>query len=73
MRHAVDGPLRVAVLVADGDGEAAVVGPQQVDHLAAAVCAARQVQHGSLASVRCPVFPLITCSYNERKKNNGFL
>lgn len=28
VRHTVDGPLRVTVLVADGDGEAAVVGPQ---------------------------------------------
>ena len=27
VRHAVDGPLRVTVLVADGDGEAAVVSP----------------------------------------------
>lgn len=33
-RHAVDGPLRVAVVVADGDGEAAVVGPDEVDLLA---------------------------------------
>lgn len=33
-RHAVDGPLGVAVVVADGDGEASVVGPDEVDLLA---------------------------------------
>lgn len=33
-RHAVDAPLRVAVIVADGDGEAAVVGADQMDQLA---------------------------------------
>ena len=34
MAHAVDAPVGVAVLVADGDGEAAEVGSHQVDHLA---------------------------------------
>ena len=33
-RHAVDAPVRVAVVVADGDGEAAVVGPDDVQELA---------------------------------------
>ena len=32
--HAVDAPGRVALLVADGDGEAAIVGSHQVDLLA---------------------------------------
>lgn len=59
MRHAVDGPVRVAVLVADGDGKAAVVGAQEVDHLV--VFAARQRQHGTLTRVRRPVFSLVTC------------
>lgn len=58
MRHAVDGPVRVSVLVADGDGKTAVVGSQQVDHLV--VVAARQRQHRSFARVRRPVFSLIT-------------
>lgn len=40
VRHAVDGPLSVAVLVADGYGKAAVVCPQQVDHLSATVATA---------------------------------
>ena len=30
-RHAVDAPLRVAVHIADGDGEAAVVGADDVE------------------------------------------
>lgn len=34
MRHAVDAPVRVPVLVADGDGEAAVVGADHLDGLA---------------------------------------
>lgn len=59
MRHAVDGPVRVAVLVADGDGKTAVVGSQQVDHLV--VVAARQRQRRSFARVGRPVFSLITC------------
>ena len=32
-RHAVDAPVGVAVLVADGDGEPAVVGPDHLDRL----------------------------------------
>ena len=32
--HAVDAPRRVALLVADGDGEAAIVGTYQIDLLA---------------------------------------
>ena len=59
MRHAVDGPVRVSVLVADGDGEAAVVCAQEVDHFV--VFAARQRQHGPLARVRRPVLSLVTC------------
>ena len=50
--HAVDGPLGVAVLVADGDGEATVVGPDQVDDV---VAVAAHVQRRTLASVRRPV------------------
>ena len=56
MGHAIDAPVRVAVLVADGDGEAAVVGAQQIDHLAAVV--ARQRQRRTLARVRRPILPL---------------
>lgn len=33
-RHAVDAPLRVAVVVADGDREATVIGTDQMDQLA---------------------------------------
>ena len=32
--HTVDGPLSVAMLVADGDAEAAVVGSDKVDDMA---------------------------------------
>ena len=32
--HAVDAPRGVALLVTDGDGESAIVGPDQVDLLA---------------------------------------
>lgn len=59
MRHAVDGPIRVSVLVADGDGETAVIGTKEVDHFV--VFAARQRQHGTLTRVRRPVFSLVTC------------
>lgn len=31
--HAVDGPFSVAMLVTDGDAEAAVVGSDEVDHV----------------------------------------
>jgi hypothetical protein len=47
-RHAVDAPLRVAVHVADGDGEAAVVGANHLDGL---VAAALDEQLVALASV----------------------
>jgi hypothetical protein len=66
MRHAVDGPVCVSVLVADGDGEAAVVGAQEVDHFV--VFAARQRQHGPLARVRRPVLSLVTCWIFLKKK-----
>ena len=39
-RHAVDAPVRVAVLVADGDAEPAVVGPDDPDGAVVAVAAA---------------------------------
>ena len=64
MRHAVDGPVRVAVLVADCDGETAVVGPQQVDHLV--VVAARQRQRRAFARVRRPVLSLVTCLFDTK-------
>ncbi len=64
MRHAVDAPVGVAVLVADGDGEAAVVGAHQVDHLVAVV--ARQRQHRALARVRRPVLALLACNKRTR-------
>lgn len=50
--HAVDGPLGVAMLVADGDAEAAVVGPDEVDHVTRV---ALHVEGGALARVRRPV------------------
>ena len=64
--HAVDGPVGVAVLVADGDREAAVVGPQQVDHLPGVV--ARQRQRRPLARVRRPVLPLFCCNNKTKQK-----
>jgi len=60
MRHAVDAPISVAMLVANGDGETAVVGPQQVDHLSGVV--ARERQRGALARVGRPVLPLFSRS-----------
>ena len=60
VRHAVDAPLGVTVLVADGDGEAAVIGAHQVDDLVAVV--ARQRQRRPFARVRRPVLALFTCS-----------
>ena len=47
-RHAVDAPLRVAVHSADGDGEAAVVGADDVE---AAVVGAGDVQAAVLTGV----------------------
>jgi len=58
VRHAVDAPLGVTVLVADGDGEAAVIGAHQVDDLVAVV--ARQRQRRPFARVRRPVLALFT-------------
>lgn len=54
---AVDGPLRVAVRVADGDGEAAVVGPYDVDDVPRG---AVDAQRRALTRVRRPVG--LTCS-----------
>lgn len=59
MRHAIDGPVRVSVLIANGNGETAIVGPEQVDHLV--VFTARQRQHGTLTRVCRTVFSLVTC------------
>lgn len=50
--HAVDGPLSVAMLVADGDAEAAVVGSDEVDDVARV---AVHVERRALARVRRPV------------------
>ena len=47
-RHAVDAPLRVAVRVADGDGETAVVGADDVE---TAVIGAGDVEARILAGV----------------------
>ena len=66
MRHAVDAPISVAMLVANGDGETAVVGPQQVDHLSGVV--ARERQRGALARVGRPVLPLFSCKKNKPNK-----
>ena len=46
--HAVDGPVGVALLVADGDGEAAKVGPDQVDERS---LLASYLEGGSFAAV----------------------
>lgn len=56
--HAVDGPLGVAMLVADGDAEAAVVGPDEVDHVTRV---ALHVEGGALARVRRPVARPLEC------------
>ena len=66
VRHAVDAPLGVTVLVADGDGEAAVIGAHQVDDLVAVV--ARQRQRRPFARVRRPVLALFTCCHKIEKK-----
>ena len=58
VRHAVDRPVRVAVLVADRDREAAVIGAHQTDHLSC--LAARERQRRALARVRRPVLALFT-------------
>ena len=47
--HAVDAPVRVSVVVADGDGEAAVVGPDDVQ---VAILGAVDLQSRALARVR---------------------
>ena len=65
MRHAIDAPVGVAVLVANRDGEASVIGSQQVDDFAAVV--ARQRQRRSLARVRRPVLALVRCGGERRK------
>ena len=66
VRHAVDVPLGVTVLVADGDGEAAVIGAHQVDDLVAVV--ARQRQRRPFARVRRPVLALFTCCHKIEEK-----
>lgn len=48
-RHAIDAPVRVAVVVADRDGEAPVVGPYQVYLLP---ILALELQCLALASIR---------------------
>ena len=51
--HAVDAPVGDALVVADGDGEAAVVGPHQVD---GGALLAGDVQDGALAAILRPLF-----------------
>jgi len=58
--HAVDAPRGVALLVADRDGESAVVGPDQVDLLA---LLALDFKAGTLAPVLRP--PLGTVSLGK--------
>ena len=59
MRHAIDGPVRVSVFIANGDGETAIICAKEVDHFV--VFTTRQRQHGTLARVRRPVLSLVTC------------
>lgn len=70
MRHAVDAPVGVTVLVTNGDRKAAVVGSQQVDHLPAVV--ARQRQRRPFARVRRPVLPLFCCNENQNERPNQY-
>lgn len=63
-RHAVDGHVRPPVVVADGDGEPAVVDPDEVYH---EVLLARQVQVLALARVLGPV-PRLFCKIRGRKR-----
>ena len=66
-RHAVDAPVGEAVAVADGDGEAAVVGAHNLDHRVPRL--ARDLQRLTLAPVRrlvlCPV-RVLTYKIKER-------
>lgn len=50
--HAVDGPLSVAMFVANGDAEAAVVGSDKVDHVSRF---AVHVERRAFTRVRRPV------------------
>ena len=57
-RHAIDTPVCVAVLVADGDREPAVVGPYDLNRLA------RVAEDGdgiTLTSIGCLVFGPVRC------------
>jgi len=51
-RHAVDTPLRVAVIIADGDGEATIVSSDQMDQL---TVLAFDLEGLAFARVRCVV------------------
>ena len=63
--HAVDAPVGVAVAVADGDGEAAVVGP---DHLDGGVGVALDRQLVALAAVGSFVLGSIRILSYEKKR-----
>jgi hypothetical protein len=62
--HAVDAPRRVALLVADGDGEAAVVGSHQVDLLP---LLALDFQARTLAPVLRPPLRTVSLGKGEEK------
>ena len=68
-RHAVDAPVGDALVVADRDGEAAVVGAHHLDHRVARL--ARDLQRLALASVRrlvfCPV-RILACKIKGEKR-----
>ncbi len=64
-RHAVDAPLGVAVHVAYGDGEAAVVGADDVQTAAAA---AGDVQAGVLAGVRRFINVAVAAAVRGRRR-----
>ena len=59
MRHTVDAPVCIAVLVADGDGEPAVVGPDHLDGLAGVAEDAHGVAFAAVSRlVLCTVWGL---------------
>ena len=71
--HAVDAPVGEAVAVADGDGEAAVVGAHHLDHRVRRL--ARDLQRLPLAPVRRLVsrpVGVLACKVREERRDESF-
>lgn len=66
--HAVDRPLGVPVFVADGDAEAAVVGPDEVDHVTGVTL---HVEGRALAGVRRSVTRPLAISHRSESLRGG--